>query len=433
MPATSEQQAKFFRWLAHDPKAKSEKGNSLGYISDAGILITDFISPNISTTAEGYLLCENAVIARTGTQDYTSAELNIPSLTGALKLIRSPEEVFRPESIASFEGVPITLRHPPVMVNSSNWKNYAIGTVHNVRQEDDLLKADLLITDSNAVNQVQMNGLKNLSCGYFSTIKILGNGIAEQTQISGNHVALVTNPRAGDIASIIDSNSKGKTMSKKTILQNKFFSWLLDEKSEIEELVDAVKEEEKKVEDSAAHEKEEDKQEADIMGLVNELKSRIEALEKLNTAVEDSKDESEDVTDCKDSEEENEVKDEKKDEEDADGEYAVGDAWNTFISKTEILIPGKRFKTPVMDSEGNKPSLTEYKREVLSQLDPTFIKSITTSDINKLNNQAVSILFDSAVTVKGKSQNFRPTFIEESKGYDPLAKFVEAHNKANRV
>ena len=75
------------------------------------------LSENISRREpEGYLLCLNVPVARTGTQDYLPEELGItpgsssfPSGPGGLiSVYRPEEEVFAPETLASFEGMPVT-------------------------------------------------------------------------------------------------------------------------------------------------------------------------------------------------------------------------------------------------------------------------------------------------------------------------------------
>ena len=76
------------------------------------------ISPNQIETGEGFLICRNVPIARTGTQEYMGREIG---LTGrdADKIItvkREPEEVFSSAALASFEGKPATNDHPPDLI-----------------------------------------------------------------------------------------------------------------------------------------------------------------------------------------------------------------------------------------------------------------------------------------------------------------------------
>ena len=54
------------------------------------------ISPNQIETGEGFLICKNVPIARTGTQDYLGSELGLSGGDSdrIIEVIRSPDEVF---------------------------------------------------------------------------------------------------------------------------------------------------------------------------------------------------------------------------------------------------------------------------------------------------------------------------------------------------
>ena len=72
------------------------------------------LSENISRREpEGYLFCLNVPVARTGPQEYLPDELGLPSGPGVISVFRPESEVFSPETIASFEGMPVTNDHPP--------------------------------------------------------------------------------------------------------------------------------------------------------------------------------------------------------------------------------------------------------------------------------------------------------------------------------
>ena len=63
------------------------------------------LSDNITETPEGFLICHNVIIARTGMQEYSSSEVPVKSKDGELvKIYREKSEVLRDETIASFEG-----------------------------------------------------------------------------------------------------------------------------------------------------------------------------------------------------------------------------------------------------------------------------------------------------------------------------------------
>ena len=61
------------------------------------------LSENISRRdPEGYLLCLNVPVARTGEQEYLPSELGLPGAGEMISVFRPEEEVFSPETIASF-------------------------------------------------------------------------------------------------------------------------------------------------------------------------------------------------------------------------------------------------------------------------------------------------------------------------------------------
>ena len=128
------------------------------------------LSENISRREpEGYLLCLNVPVARTGTQDYLPEELGLPG-SSFISVYRPEEEVFSPETIASFEGMPVTNDHPPDGVDVSNIRALQKGHAHNVRRgtgdESDLLLADLIITDPGLIDLILEEGKREISCGY---------------------------------------------------------------------------------------------------------------------------------------------------------------------------------------------------------------------------------------------------------------------------
>ena len=164
------------------------------------------LSENISRREpEGYLLCLNVPVARTGSQEYLPEELGLTG-TGPVPVYRPEEEVFSPETVASFEGMPVTNDHPPDGVDVSNIRALQKGHAHNVRrgsgEESDLLMADLIITDPLLIDLV-LSGKREISCGY--TYELCEeNGQYIQRKIRGNHVAVVDAGRAGPRVSIKD-------------------------------------------------------------------------------------------------------------------------------------------------------------------------------------------------------------------------------------
>jgi hypothetical protein len=183
-----------------------------------------------SLTPEGYLLCKDVAIARTGEQVYGVAELTDqktgkpvvePGPDGIIIVGREPEEVFRDETMASFEGKSVTVEHPNQFVTPETVKQLEVGTVHNVHRgvgiDDEFLMADLLIKDPAAIAHVNKD-LPELSCGYDSEYKQTEAGRATQHDIIGNHVALVDRGRAGPRVAIKDHQPKEISMSKINVI-----------------------------------------------------------------------------------------------------------------------------------------------------------------------------------------------------------------------
>jgi len=151
--------------------------------------------PNGFVRAEGYL-------TRAGIFVYRDAKGN------TVRELRPPEEVMHPDALASFALVPVTNEHPPEALTADNAKQYAVGSVsESVAPEGDKVRATLMITDADAIAALDA-GRSELSCGYTADV-VIEPGTwegqrydAKQTNIRGNHVALVDAGRAGPTCSI---------------------------------------------------------------------------------------------------------------------------------------------------------------------------------------------------------------------------------------
>ena len=164
------------------------------------------ISPNQIETAEGFLICKNVPIARTGMQEYTARDLMLDGdPERMIKVNRYETDVFEPAALASFEGKPVTDGHPPEEVEPANFASYAKGHIQRVRREGDFMVADLYINDPILINDVR-NGIKReVSCGYICEYTADGDGY-KQSKIRGNHVAVVPRGRSGHEVAIKDES-----------------------------------------------------------------------------------------------------------------------------------------------------------------------------------------------------------------------------------
>ena len=163
------------------------------------------ISPNKTETVEGYLICRNVPIARTGAQQYLARELMLDGDPERIVTVdRYPEDVFEDAALASFEGEPVTDGHPPENVGPENYAAYQKGHVQNVRREGDHIVADLYINDANLASEIQNGVKREVSCGYLCSYEPSGTGY-RQRKIRGNHVAVVPKGRAGAAVAIKDA------------------------------------------------------------------------------------------------------------------------------------------------------------------------------------------------------------------------------------
>ena len=174
------------------------------------------ISPHLVDTPEGFLICKDVPIARTGPQDYLARELMLDGDPDRLVTVqRHPEDVFEDATLASFEGKPICDGHPPENVGPENYAAYTKGHVQNVRRDGDYIVADLYINDANLANEVRNNVKREVSCGYLCNYIPDGAGY-KQSRIRGNHVAVVPKGRAGAAVAIHDATpevEKGRNKS----------------------------------------------------------------------------------------------------------------------------------------------------------------------------------------------------------------------------
>ena len=166
--------------------------------------------------ADGSVLFKDVPIGRTGEQVYGAEELPEiePDSQGLIVVRRTPEEVFSERTIASFEGMAVTIGHPKdfsgniIFVTPSNWRQLANGHIQNVRrgsgEQGDLLLADVIAKTPEAIQAVE-DGDDEVSCGYDADYRQISPGIAEQYAITGNHLALVPNGRAGSRCALGDS------------------------------------------------------------------------------------------------------------------------------------------------------------------------------------------------------------------------------------
>lgn len=176
------------------------------------------ISPNQIETAEGYLICRNVPIARTGSMEYTARDLQLDGDPDRVVMVnRYEEDVFEPAALASFEGKSVTDGHPAEEVNAVNYSAYEKGHAENVRRNGDYMVADLYIKDPCLISEIQNGVKREVSCGYVCDYEPDGNNY-KQKRIRGNHVAVVHRGRAGANVSIKDEHPEDEHKGGKNIM-----------------------------------------------------------------------------------------------------------------------------------------------------------------------------------------------------------------------
>lgn len=151
-----------------------------------------------SRTDEGYLI-DTPIVGRVGIQTYRNADGSIR------KEFRPPEEVFNPDSLASFMGKVITDEHPAEMVTAKNAKKLSVGTIQGEgKQDGDNVISSIIIHDGEMIDKIMKGGKKELSLGYKVDLdetpgEYMGEAYdAVQRNIRVNHLAIVAKGRAGN-------------------------------------------------------------------------------------------------------------------------------------------------------------------------------------------------------------------------------------------
>jgi len=149
-------------------------------------------------TEEGFLRCYG-YLAKPGVFGYSDPEGN------EWTEWKPAEELHSPETLASFGLMVVTDDHPPEMVNIENVSQYQKGHIGDQIEPDQegKIKAQILITDADLVSKIE-SGKQELSVGYRiaadETPGTSPEGVpydVKQTEIRGNHLAVVDQGRAG--------------------------------------------------------------------------------------------------------------------------------------------------------------------------------------------------------------------------------------------
>ena len=423
---------------------------------------TEVLSANQELTPEGFLLCKNVPIARTGQQLYMAGEVPITPAPGSaiIRVDRTADNVFRPETLASFEGKAVTLDHPVEDVSPANWHQLAKGITQNVRRgagwQHDLVVADLLITDAAAIRQVRDKSIFEVSCGYDADYEETAPGFGRQTSIVGNHVALVEKGRCGTRCAIGDSDP----MTKK---KNSFFDAIRrafkanDEAAFEEALKDAP------TADEAADESEEEKKKREaaeaaktgdaltkFTDALAAIETRLAAIESRDAKAKDededdagTADEDEDKKATADADPEDETEEDKKkaaDKKARDSAALFAQSQDVF-ARAEILSPGLQLPTrdAALDPIKFQDSLCALRRLALANAyaNPATRDAVSPLvapvDLAKLTCDALGSTFIGASEIVRNLNNRAQTTVtfDSGKSAAGIASTIQSMNQRN--
>lgn len=123
--------------------------------------------------------------------------------------LRSPEEVFKADSIESLKLAPVTDDHPAdYLLSADNARDHMRGSVgEDVRQDGDHVRAPIVVFDAELIAKMK-SGKQQLSCGYECELDETPGVYkgehydAVQRKITYNHLAIVDVGRAGPSARV---------------------------------------------------------------------------------------------------------------------------------------------------------------------------------------------------------------------------------------
>lgn len=160
-----------------------------------------------------------ARFARSGVYTYTGAEVGRADLS-TVNVYRPESEVFDQAAMASFAHKAITVGHPAQAVTADNWSAHSAGwTEGKIARDGEFVEIPLMLADASAVKAYESGEARELSAGYTSELT-WGDGVAPDgtvyqatmRHIRGNHIALVSQGRAGSTCRIGDSSTGTNVM-----------------------------------------------------------------------------------------------------------------------------------------------------------------------------------------------------------------------------
>ena len=106
------------------------------------------ISGKARITREGYFVADALVATPNNIQDYRAVELGLTDRDPGqvVRVFRPEAAVFAVDTILSASRLPITLDHPPTLVDASNWREYAKGeTGEEIMRDGEFMRVPIRV------------------------------------------------------------------------------------------------------------------------------------------------------------------------------------------------------------------------------------------------------------------------------------------------
>ena len=408
------------------------------------------LGPNREMTPDGFTIFRNVSISRIGEQIYGPNEGTgiEPGDDGLVHIMRTPEEVFRQETMDSANGKSLVLLHPDEDVKPENWRQLTHGFMFNVRRgtgdQSDECVADVFVGSPEILREIDL-GQREVSLGYDADYFQTAPGHGEQRNIFINHIASVPSGRCGPQCAVRDhQHNKGACAMKKGA-----------KKSFLDRILDAVKNKDEEAAKKAVEEMDEEAHNGETVEGGNETHVHIhtgppasqadkeeepeDPTEKRFKAIEDALKEMKDSRDrSRDGESEEEKK--RRESEDAESEEELEeetgsadarkakdsallvDSFEAIKSNAEIIAPG--IQIPTLDAKADpkktfrdchcalrRKALTQGTQdtETASIIAAVRGRVVDAAQIAKMDCSAVRTLFNGVAAMKKNHNNSRLT------------------------
>ena len=170
-------------------------------------------------TPQGYIKTV-AKITKGAVLEYLGHEIGLTDsrVNKKIEVNRTIEELSKPETLKSFEGMPLTITHPDDKeVSADDWSQKSVGHIQNVRADGNYIICDAYIQDKNAIALLKDKDIRELSVGYEPADVQERGGKFYHENIRANHVAIVAEGRAGSDCRLQDSKQKRSGFAMKGI------------------------------------------------------------------------------------------------------------------------------------------------------------------------------------------------------------------------